>query len=98
MVSRENALLDARMARNQHRRTPLHHAVAKNRLRMVQLLLELGADPNARDATGATALTTASQVGADLIDRGGAARIRDPARLAGGGEYGSLRRGRGNAA
>ncbi len=65
MVSREKALLDARMTRNQHRRTPLHHAVAKNRLRMVQLLLELGADPNARDATGATALTTASQVGAD---------------------------------
>lgn len=28
---------------------------------MVQLLLELGADPNAIDATGATALTTASQ-------------------------------------
>ena len=65
MVSREKALLDARMTRNQHRRTPLHHAVAKNRLRMVQLLLELGADPNARDATGATALTMASQVGAD---------------------------------
>jgi ankyrin repeat protein len=65
MVSRDNALLYARMTRNQHRRTPLHHAVAKNRLRMVQLLLELGADPNARDATGATALTTASQEGAD---------------------------------
>jgi ankyrin repeat protein len=31
----------------------------------VQLLLELGADPNSRDATGATALTTASEVGAD---------------------------------
>jgi ankyrin repeat protein len=31
----------------------------------VQLLLELGADPNARDATGATALTTAAEVGAD---------------------------------
>jgi ankyrin repeat protein len=53
------------MSRNQHRRTPLHHAAAKNRLRMVQLLLELGADANASDATGATALTTASQEGAD---------------------------------
>ena len=31
----------------------------------MQLLLELGADPNARDATGATALRTASEVGAD---------------------------------
>jgi ankyrin repeat protein len=53
------------MTRNQHRRTPLHHAAAKNRLRSVQLLLELGADPNATDATGATALTTASQENAD---------------------------------
>jgi ankyrin repeat protein len=65
MVARDRSLLAARMTRNQHRRTPLHHAVAKNRLRMVRLLLELGADPSARDATGATALTTASEGGAD---------------------------------
>jgi ankyrin repeat protein len=48
------------MTRNQHRRTPLHHAAAKNRAKMVRLLLKLGADPNATDATGATALTTAA--------------------------------------
>lgn len=65
MLVREPALLRARMSRNQHRRTPLHHAAAKNRLRSVRLLLELGADPNATDATGATALTTASQESAD---------------------------------
>jgi ankyrin repeat protein len=65
MVARDRSLLAARMTRNQHRRTPLHHAVFKNRPRIVQLLLELGADPNARDATGATALTTASEQGAD---------------------------------
>jgi ankyrin repeat protein len=59
------ALLAARMTRNHHRRTPLHHAAARNRLRIVQLLLELGADPNATDATGATALTTASQENSD---------------------------------
>ena len=53
------------MSRNEHRRTPLHHAAAKNRLRMVQLLLELGADPNATDATGGTPLTTAAQEHAD---------------------------------
>ena len=64
MVARDRAVLSARMTRNQHRRTPLHHAVSKNRPRMVRLLLELGADPNARDATGATALTTASEQGA----------------------------------
>ena len=65
MIATDPALLSARMSRNQHRRTPLHHAAAKNRLRMVQLLLELGADPNATDATGATATTTASQEHAD---------------------------------
>ena len=61
MVARDRSLLAARMTRNQHR----CHAVRKNRLGIVQLLLELGADPNARDATGATALRTASEAGAD---------------------------------
>ena len=65
IIAKDPALLVARMSRNEHRRTPLHHAAAKNRQRMVQLLLELGADPNATDATGATALTTASQEHAD---------------------------------
>jgi ankyrin repeat protein len=65
IIAQEPSLLAARMSRNQHRRTPLHHAAAKNRLRMVQLLLELGADPDATDAAGATALTTASQERAD---------------------------------
>jgi ankyrin repeat protein len=59
LIAREPSLLVARMTRNQHRRTPLHHAAAKNRPRMVRLLLDLGADPRATDATGATPLTTA---------------------------------------
>lgn len=65
MIAADPSLLDARMSRNQHRRTPLHHAAAKNRVRMIRLLLELGADPNATDATGATALATAAQEQAD---------------------------------
>ena len=65
MIARDPALLNARMTRNHHRRTPLHHAAARDRPRIVQLLLELGADPNAIDAAGATALTTASQESAD---------------------------------
>ena len=65
LVSRDPGLLSARMTRNQHRRTPFHHAAAKNRPQIVALLLELGADPNATDATGATPLTTATQENAD---------------------------------
>jgi ankyrin repeat protein len=65
MFVQDSALLAARMTRNHHRRTPLHHAAARNRLAIVQLLLELGADPDATDATGATALTTASQENSD---------------------------------
>jgi len=60
-IVRDPLLVSARMSRNEHHRTPLHHAAAKNRPQMVRLLLELGADPNASDAVGMTALTTASQ-------------------------------------
>jgi ankyrin repeat protein len=67
MLARNPELLAARMTRGHHRRTPLHHAAARNRLRMVQVLLELGADPNATDVTGATALTTAAQENADAV-------------------------------
>jgi ankyrin repeat protein len=77
LVAREPSCLSARMTRNQHRRTPLHHAAAKNRPRMVRLLLDLGADPTATDATGATPLTTAAQENADpgivsMLDHAGA--------------------------
>ena len=65
MIARDRSLLTVRMTRNLHRRTALHHAAAKNRPAMVRLLLELGADPKATDATGATALTTAAQGNAD---------------------------------
>jgi ankyrin repeat protein len=70
LVARAPSLLQARMTRNQHRRTPLHHAAAKDRPGMVRLLLELGADPLATDATGATALTTAAQenAGAEVVE------------------------------
>jgi ankyrin repeat protein len=64
-VAREPSLLSARMSRNEHHRTPLHHAAARNRPKMLRLLLDLGADANATDATGATPLTTASQEDAD---------------------------------
>jgi ankyrin repeat protein len=65
MIACEPALMNSRMTRNQHRRTPLHHAAAKNRAAVVRLLIEFGADANATDATDATPLTTASQENAD---------------------------------
>jgi ankyrin repeat protein len=64
-VAQDSSLLDARMSRNEHHRTPLHHAAAKNRPKVVRLLLDLGANPNATDAAGATPLTTAAQENAD---------------------------------
>jgi ankyrin repeat protein len=59
-ITRDPALLGAQMSRNEHHRTPLHHAAAKNRPQMARLLLDLGADAKAKDATGATPLTTAA--------------------------------------
>jgi ankyrin repeat protein len=65
------------MSRNEHRRTPLHHAAAVNRPVMVRLLIDLGADVDATDDTGATPLTTAAVSRADsdvlaTIERAGA--------------------------
>ena len=64
-IARDPSRLSAQMSRNEHHRTPLHHAAAKNRPSMVRLLIELGADVNATDAAGSTPLTTAAQAEAD---------------------------------
>ena len=76
LIAADPALLAAHMSRSEHRRTPLHHAAAKNQAEVVRLLLAFGADPNATDLTGATPLVTAAQENADggvaalLIDAG----------------------------
>src|SRR5882757_4516766 len=49
-----------KMSRFEHHRTPLHLAVLKNRPQMVELLLELGADPTAKDGRGYTPLGLAT--------------------------------------
>ena len=48
LVLRDPGVLSARMTRNQHRRTALHHAAAKNRPQIVALLFDLGADEHNR--------------------------------------------------
>ena len=76
-VRNDPAILSARMSRNEHRRTPLHHAAAVNRPAMVRLLIELGARVDATDETGATPLTVAAAEKADpsimaVLERAGA--------------------------
>ena len=65
----DHTLLTRKMSRNEHHRLPLHLAVFKNRREMVELLLELGADPHVRDAAGSTALGYATaRIDPGIID------------------------------
>lgn len=59
------SILSARMSRNEHGRTPLHHAAAMNRPAIVRLLLQLGADVHATDNVGRKALTVAAMEKSD---------------------------------
>jgi ankyrin repeat protein len=79
MVRADTAQLQRQMSRNEHRRGPLHHAVRCSRPAMVRLLLELGADPNAADSTGAAPLAygrdAAAAVEIVAVLTGGGARL-----------------------
>jgi ankyrin repeat protein len=77
LVEQDPACLTARMSRNEHRRTPLHHAAAMSRPGMVRLLLELGVPVDATDDAGATPLSTAARAAAGpavlaVLERAGA--------------------------
>lgn len=52
IVAADNSALSKPMSRNEDYQLPLHFAVRKNRPEMVELLLELGADPLGKDGTG----------------------------------------------
>jgi ankyrin repeat protein len=52
IVAADPTALNRRMSRNENNQTPLHFAVRMNRPVMVELLLELGADPLAVDGAG----------------------------------------------
>ncbi len=60
LVTGDPHLLNRQMSRFEHRRMPLHFAVLKERPEMVTLLLELGADPGAKDDRGNTPLNYVS--------------------------------------
>ena len=52
LVSEDATVLARRMSRNENHMTPLHFAVRMRRPEMVELLIELGADPLAVDGSG----------------------------------------------
>ena len=60
IVAADPSALARRMSHNEDYQLPLHFAVRKNLPRMVELLLELGADPLSRDASDMTAAAYAT--------------------------------------
>jgi ankyrin repeat protein len=73
LVAAEPAVLNQRMSRNEDHATPLHFAVRMRRPGTVALLIELGADPLAVDASGYPATAYASTPD---VDRAMMLRIR----------------------
>jgi ankyrin repeat protein/uncharacterized glyoxalase superfamily protein PhnB len=65
--------LDRRMSRFEQGQTPLHFAIGRQRYDMLDLLIELGADLEAPDSAGRTALETAMTRG----DREAMRRLHD---------------------
>ena len=66
IVDSDPSALNRRMSRNEDHQLPLHFAVRTSRPTMVELLLELGADPLGVDASGNTAVSYARTPEADL--------------------------------
>jgi ankyrin repeat protein len=73
IVADDPAALNRRQSRNENHRTPLHFAVLMKRPKMIELLLELGADPLAVDGSGMPVAVHATSAG---IDRPVMERIR----------------------
>jgi ankyrin repeat protein len=59
LVEEQPEALDRRMSRFEHRLTPLHFAMSRKRYDLLDLLIQLGADLEAVDASGQTALAVA---------------------------------------
>jgi ankyrin repeat protein len=65
IVAEDPAALNRRLSRNENNRLPLHHAVVMNRPEMVDLLIDLGADPLATDGDGQPVMAYATSPGTD---------------------------------
>ena len=65
IVAADPSALNRRQSRNENNRTPLQFAVAMKRPDMVALLVELGADPLAVDASGQSAAAYATEPDTD---------------------------------
>jgi len=63
LLDAEPSLLDLRDGEGL---TPIHYAARKNRAEVINLLVERGMDPNARDDAGRTALTLIDEEGLRL--------------------------------
>src|SRR5262249_10933267 len=59
LVEENPEALDRRMSRFEQGQTPLHFAMSRHRYDILDLLIELGADPEAVDNSGQTALAVA---------------------------------------
>jgi uncharacterized protein len=68
----------AAVSRNALKNTPLHAAVAGGHVDAALLLIERGAEPNARDAGGHTPLHIAAEAGSEPIVKALLARGADP--------------------
>lgn len=80
VVADDPKALDRRLSRFEHRQTPLHFAIDRKRYDMLDLLIELGADLEATDASGQTALAVALGRGdQDAVSRLKAAGASPPA-------------------
>jgi ankyrin repeat protein len=65
IVTTSPGALNRRLSRNENHQSPLHFAVRMNKPAMVELLIELGADPLAVDASGNPATAYAHHAGID---------------------------------
>jgi len=87
IVKEDPSSLNRRMSRNENHQTPLHFAVRMKRPQMVDLLLDLGADPLAVDGSGQP---VAGYANAPDIDR----RVMEKIRSMTAAELVSAERGR----